>query len=289
MKRILVTGASGQLGKCIQNISNEFKDLNFLFTDREELDITNIAGLKKVVENNRISHIINCAAYTAVDLAESNEKAAVKINSEALAVLAKVSSENDVELFHISTDFVFDGAKVSPYLESDTPNPLGVYGSSKLRGELAITKRWHKHFIIRTSWLYSEFGNNFMKTMLRLGFEREELGVVSDQFGAPTYAKTLAKVILTIIVNNNSDYGLFHFSNKGETSWYGFAKSIFELSNINIHLSPIKTEEYPTPAKRPAYSVLNTEKIQSFMDFEIPHWHEDLKLALNNLERINTN
>ena len=280
---VLVTGANGQLGQSIQFIASIHQNIEFVYTDFQELDITNIENCKEVFSKHKPNYCINTAAYTAVDKAESESEKAHLINVVGAENLAKICKENNVVLVHISTDFIFDGKKETPYTELDIPNPTGVYGQTKLDGEIAIQNTWEKHFIVRTSWVYSQFANNFMKTMLRLGSERDSLSVVDDQIGTPTNAVDLAEVLLKIINSCHSElvsesyYGVFNFSNEGQCSWFDFAKEIFELNNISINLQPIPTKSYPTPAKRPAYSVLDKSKIKNTFGIEIDNWETSLK------------
>jgi len=281
MRNVLVTGSNGQLASCIKDLAKEQKGLHFIYTDYQELDICNLKQVDKFFKTNqKIDYCINCAAYTAVDKAESDAEKAFEINANGAKNLALVCDEQGAVLIHISTDFVFDGDKTEPYIETDTPKPISVYGASKLKGEVEIQKTLKKHFIIRTSWLYSEHGTNFMKTMLRLAETRDEISVVSDQIGTPTYAGDLADVILKIISSKNTNFGLYHYSNEGQTSWYGFAKAIFEGSNLKIKTTPIKTEAYPTPAKRPVYSVMDKTKIKSITGIETRNWQDSLKKAI---------
>jgi dTDP-4-dehydrorhamnose reductase len=282
MKTVLVTGGNGQLATCMKQVVKQVENLKFIFKNSTELDITDKKKVNSFFSENSIDYCFNCAAYTAVDTAESNSETAFKINSEAVKNLAQVCKENQSTLIHISTDFVFDGENTQPYKESDIPNPKSVYGASKLQGEKKIQSVLKEHYIIRTSWLYSEFGNNFMKTMLRLSVDRESLGVVNDQIGTPTYAIDLAKIVLKIINQGSKDYGTYHYSNQGTITWYDFAKEIFKQRDLKIDLKPILTKEYPTPAKRPKYSVLDTTKIKDTFQIEIPNWKESLGLSLNN-------
>ena len=280
---VLVTGASGQLGQALQSIAYQYAEIEFQFYTSSELDITNLENCKTIFAEVIPDFCINAAAYTAVDKAESEPEKARVINVGGPRNLAIVCKEFGVVLLHISTDFIFDGTATKPYTEEDSPNPTGVYGQTKLDGEKAIQAIWEKHFIIRTSWVYSEFGNNFMKTMLRLGSERDALSVVNDQIGTPTNAVDLAKALLKIIKSchaefiSASHYGVYNFSNEGQCSWYDFAKKIFEISKININLKPIPTSSYPTPAKRPAYSVLNKNKIKEVFKIHVLAWDERLK------------
>jgi dTDP-4-dehydrorhamnose reductase len=284
MYNILVTGGNGQLGSELKEIASNYQDYNFLFTDVKDLDITNHAAVNEFVEMNKINVIINCAAYTAVDKAEEQGDLAKAINHLAVANFAKIAKDNHIKLIHISTDYVFDGTNYKPYVESDTPNPQSVYGQTKLDGELALQRiNPANAIIIRTSWVYSKFGNNFVKTMLRLGKERDELNVVADQIGTPTHAADLAKAILTSIPQiNNETVEVYHYSNEGVCSWYDFAKAIFELYKISINLGPIESTQYPTPAERPYYSVLNKKKIKDTYQIEIPFWKDSLIGCLKN-------
>ncbi len=283
MKTVLVTGGDGQLATCMKRVVEKVENLKFIFKNATDLDITDKKLVTLYFTENSIDYCVNSAAYTAVDTAESNSELAFKINSEAVKNLAEICKENQSILIHISTDFVFDGSNDQPYKESDIPNPKSIYGASKLQGEKEIQLILKEHFILRTSWLYSEFGNNFTKTMLKLSEERDSLSVVNDQIGTPTYAVDLANVVLKIIKESSRDFGLYHYSNKGSISWYDFAKEIFKQRDIKIDLKPILTKEYPTPAKRPAYSVLDTTKIKDTFQIEIPNWKESLGVALNKL------
>jgi len=283
---ILVTGANGQLGSEIKVLSKNYP-YHFFFTDKDKLDITKKEEIEKFIKENDIDLIINCAAYTAVDKAEEEKGLTDLINHQAVKYLAEISKENDITLIHISTDYVFDGKNYKPYKEDDKTNPQGIYGLTKLKGEEAFINSNARGIIIRTSWVYSSFGNNFVKTMLRLK-DRKELSVVFDQIGTPTYARDLAKAILEIIDKNyeklnNFKAEIFHYSNEGICSWYDFAKAIFDIKDINIKINPIETKEYPTPAKRPHYSVLNKSKIKKEFNIEIPYWRESLKKCLKEI------
>ena len=282
MINILVTGGNGQLAKCISDIESNTPNLNVIYTDYLELDITKLDEVEDFFNKNNFDYTINCAAYTAVDKAESDEENAIKVNEIGAKNLAIACHKNKVILIHVSTDFVFDGNKSIAYKESDPTNPKGVYGVTKLNGEQSIIQNLEHYFIIRTAWLYSEYGNNFMKTMIRLSKDRNELSVVEDQIGTPTYASDLAKVILEIVISKNSQYGMYHYSNEGVASWYDFAKAIFDERKTNIKLSPIKSEAYPTPAKRPHFSVLDKTKIKAKLNIDIPYWRDSLKKALKN-------
>lgn len=285
---VLVTGANGQLGQSIKFIANKYPKIQFIYTDFDEMDITNIESCTNAFLKYKPQFCINTAAYTAVDKAESEPEKAHLINSIGPENLAKVCKEYDTILLHISTDFIFDGTSKTPYLESDLPNPQSVYGQTKLEGEIAIQNTWEKHFIIRTSWVYSQFGTNFMKTMLRLASERDSLSVVSDQIGTPTNAVDLAECLLTIIsfdfrLLTFDCYGIYNYSNEGVCSWYDFAAAIFHQKEIKIDLKPIPTSAYPTPAKRPAYSVLDKKKIKDTFNIEISEWKASLVKGINQL------
>lgn len=284
MLNVLVTGSKGQLGSELEELSSAYKH-NFFFTDRDELDITIQENINRFVELNNINIIINCAAYTAVDKAESEVALALKINSKAVKSLAEVSKEKAIKLIHISTDYVFNGENFIPYVETDNTNPNSVYGESKLSGEKALLEiNPRNSIIIRTSWVYSSFGTNFVKTMLRLGKEKELLGVIYDQVGTPTYARDLAKVILNILPKiKNDTVEVYHYTNEGVLSWYDFAKEIMKMAKIDCKINPIETKEYPTPAKRPHYSLLNKVKIKEKFNIEIPYWKDSLSECLEKL------
>ncbi|MFN7044729.1 MAG: dTDP-4-dehydrorhamnose reductase [Flavobacterium sp.] len=276
---VLVTGANGQLGQSIRFIADKHPNIQFVYTDFQEMDITSLESCQTVFSKYKPQFCINTAAYTAVDKAESEAEKAHLINAVGPENLATVCKEYDTILLHISTDFIFDGTSTTPYLESYIPNPQSVYGQTKLDGEIAIQKKWEKHFIIRTSWVYSQFGANFMKTMLRLASERESLSVVNDQIGTPTNAVDLAEVLIKLIQSSNhsSSFGIYNFSNEGVCSWYDFAKEIFRINNISINLQAIPSSAYPTPAQRPAYSVLDKSKIKEVFGVEIKNWEESLR------------
>lgn len=276
---VLVTGANGQLGQSIRFIADKHPNIQFVYTDFQEMDITSLESCQTVFSKYKPQFCINTAAYTAVDKAESEAEKAHLINAVGPENLATVCKEYDTILLHISTDFIFDGTSTTPYLESNIPNPQSVYGQTKLDGEIAIQKNWEKHFIIRTSWVYSQFGANFMKTMLRLASERESLSVVNDQIGTPTNAVDLAEVLIKLIQSSNhsSSFGIYNFSNEGVCSWYDFAKEIFRINNISINLQAIPSSAYPTPAQRPAYSVLDKSKMKEVFGVEIKNWEESLR------------
>jgi dTDP-4-dehydrorhamnose reductase len=275
---ILVTGGNGQLGSELKELEIKFPQYHFVFTDVEMLDICNHQAVASFIEVNQITTIINCAAYTAVDKAEEQFELADKINHLAVANFAQIARDKNIQLVHISTDYVFDGTSHKPYTETVTPNPRSVYGKTKLDGELAMQKINPKNsIIIRTSWVYSQFGNNFVKTMLRLGKAHKKLSVVADQIGTPTNAADLAKAILTILPKiNNKTVDLFHYSNEGICSWYDFANTIFQIEGLSVRLTPIETKDYPTPAERPFYSVLNKRKIKEVYKITIPYWRDSL-------------
>ena len=277
---VLVTGANGQLGQAIQSVVGNYPSIDFVFCGSSVLNITDISNCEAVFKKYKPQFCINAAAYTAVDKAELEPEKANAINVVGAENLAAICKTHDTILLHVSTDFVFDGLATEPYSEEAVPNPTGVYGLTKLQGEQAIQNTWEKHFIIRTSWVYSQFANNFMKTMLRLASERDNLSVVSDQIGTPTNAVDLAEALLKIITFCQTEpvevFGIYNFSNEGQCSWYDFAAEIFSVNNISINLQPIPTTAYPTPAKRPAYSVLDKSKIKRVFGVEVKDWKESL-------------
>lgn len=280
---ILITGCNGQLGNEMQLLQAKYAQHTWFNTDVNELDITDKDAIERFVEANHIDGVVNCAAYTAVDKAESDPLLAKKLNADAPAFLAEAVGMRGGWIVQVSTDYVFDGTKHTPYVETDSTCPNSVYGQTKLEGEQAVTKLCPNAMIIRTAWLYSEFGNNFVKTMIRLGKEREQLGVIFDQVGTPTYAHDLASVIMTAI-DKGIKPGIYHFSNEGVTSWYDFTKSIHRIAGINTcHVMPLHTAEYPTPASRPAYSVLDKTKIKEAYSINIPHWEESLAKCIAKL------
>lgn len=281
-KIVLVTGAYGQLGNELQAIASHFPSLQILFTGRNELDITDKNSVEKYFESNAPQVAINCAAYTAVDKAESESEKAQLINVTATGYLADACRHLNIPFIHISTDFVYDGKKSQPYLETDAVNPLGVYAKTKLEGEQRALQKHKKTIVIRTSWVYSSFGNNFVKTMLRLGKEKPELRVVNDQTGSPTYARDLADTLLkiTLLCEAINQYGIFHYSNEGAITWCEFAKTILELKGIETPVHPITTQEFPTPAQRPAYSVMSKEKIIKTFGIRPLPWKQSLAECL---------
>nr|WP_179344629.1 dTDP-4-dehydrorhamnose reductase [Winogradskyella ursingii] len=288
MKTILVTGKGGQLAQCIRDASSKYSNFKFIFKSSTELDITNNIKVNSFFSSvYKIDYCINCAAYTAVDKAETNIDEAIEVNIEGPKNLANACLKNGAILIHISTDFVFDGKRSIPYAENSKTNPLGIYGKTKLEGENIVTEILDQHFIIRTSWLYSEYGSNFVKTMLNLVQKKDELSIVGDQIGSPTYAKNLADAILKFVYTQSNNYGMYHFSNRGQCSWHDFAKEVFNLSNNKIKLNKILSKAYPTPAIRPNYSVLDSSKIQRELNIEIPNWKESLAQCIGNLTSKN--
>ncbi len=280
---ILITGCNGQLGNEMQLLEAAYPQYQFFNTDAKELDITDKDAINSYVDTHAIDVIVNCAAYTAVDKAENDRQQATALNAEAPAYLAAAMSRRGGALIQISTDYVFDGTHHVPYVETDTPCPDSVYGSTKLAGEIAAQHICPRTMIIRTAWLYSTFGNNFVKTMIRLGREKNELGVIFDQIGSPTYAADLAALIMTAI-NKGIVPGVYHFSNEGVISWYDFTKAIHRIAGIkDCHVRPIHTEEYPTPAKRPHYSVLDKTKVKQTFGIEVPYWEDSLEDCIKKL------
>ena len=278
---ILVTGADGQVGQELQLLSKKYP-YNFIFATKKMLDITDNRLLNLFFERNKIDIIINCAAYTAVDLAESNPIQAYAINHHAVEKLSNIAKIYSIKLIHISTDYVFDGKNHKPYCEGDTPNPYGVYATSKYLGEQSLININPKNsIIIRSSWIYGKFGGNFLKTILRLANEKKSLRIVFDQIGTPTYSKDLATVILDILPKiKNESVELFHYSNEGIASWYDFAKEILDIKKLKNNIYAIETIEYPTPVNRPHFSVLNKNKIKQTFEITIPHWKDSLKKCL---------
>lgn len=286
MKTILVTGANGQLGNSIRLKANQHPQYNFLFTDVDTLDITDAAAVKAMVKDNQVNYILNCAAYTAVDKAEDNEDLCRRLNCDAVHVLGEAAREAKAKIIHVSTDYVFSGTNYRPYKETDDTRPVSAYGRTKLAGEEALVKVCPDAVIIRTAWLYSEFGNNFVKTVLRLGKERDQLGFVFDQAGTPTYAGDLAEAILTVVTADEKGTfvpGIYHYSNEGVCSWYDFTVKVLQIAGIECNVRPIETKDYPTRAVRPPYSVLNKGKIKETYGITIPHWEESLRICLKQL------
>lgn len=280
---ILITGCNGQLGNELQLLEAKYQQHTFFNTDVNELDITNQLAVDDYVFRNQIDCVINCAAYTAVDKAEEQKELCTTLNTVAPSYLAAAVEKRGGCMIQISTDYVFDGTHSTPYVETDTPAPNSVYGCTKLAGELGVTKFCKKSIVIRTAWLYSTFGNNFVKTMLRLGRERKELGVVADQIGSPTYAADLAAAIMTIVEKGGKP-GVYHYTNEGVASWYDFTKAIHRMAGIkDCNVKPIHTSDYPTAATRPAYSVLDKKKITDDYQLTIPHWEEALQRCMDSL------
>ncbi|MFL2612350.1 MAG: dTDP-4-dehydrorhamnose reductase [Flavobacteriaceae bacterium] len=288
--RILITGSNGQLGSEIESIYSTYKNIECIFKDLPELDICDAYSLNALIIDERINAVINCAAYTAVDEAEENIEIARRVNATGVSNLIEALDKVNGKLIHISTDYVFDGNNSQPYRESDQVCPIGVYGETKRAGELAVINSEIDAIVIRTSWLYSAFGNNFLKTMLRLGRDNESLNVISDQIGTPTYAKNLAKTCLDILLISDSERiskkgKIYHYSNKGVASWYDFAVLIMELAELKCKINPIQTKDYPTSAKRPHYSVLSKKKIKTDFKVDIPNWKESLKECIIKLKQ----
>lgn len=281
--KIVVLGASGQLGSCLKKVSTERNLTDISFPSEEFANILDKDLLDQLLATEKPQFVINCAAYTAVDKAEDDVDTCRKVNRDGAAYIAEVCRKYGAALIHVSTDFVFKGDVPKLLSETDPADPENVYGLTKLEGEAAIAAILPEHYTIRTSWLYSEFGNNFVKTMLRLGREREQLGVIVDQVGSPTYAIDLANTILDIIESGNTSYGIYHYSNEGVTSWYDFAKAVFDLSETSVKLNPVKTSEYVTRAVRPAYSVMDKSKIKSTFGISIPYWRDSLGICVDRL------
>ena len=291
MKTIFVAGANGQVGQELRTLAPHYPTFKFLFTDLPELSITDETALQNYLLDKDLDYVINCAAYTAVDKAESDISTAQKVNVDGVQNLAKTCVLRNIPLIHFSTDYVYHNDQNTPFKEGDPTNPQGVYAKTKLEGDLKASQIHVNTMIVRTSWVYSSFGHNFVKTMLRLGRERDQLNVIFDQIGSPTYARDLAKMILDLLQSVESGEieasqlsGVFHYSNEGVCSWYDFAKAIFELSEINCQVNPIETKDYPTPARRPHFSLLNKEKIRKTFDLEIPYWRDSLKACLQKLQ-----
>ena len=280
MKSVLVTGANGQLGVALRNLQDSFDGFDIFFTDVDTLDICDKAQIEAFVKSHCIDTIVNCAAYTAVDKAEDETELCMRINCDAVRYIGEVAASAGAKVIHVSTDYVFDGCALSPYREDGSTNPTSAYGASKLAGEQALLAVCTDSVIIRTAWLYSETGSNFVKTMLRLGKECDSLGVVADQKGTPTYAGDLANAIKAVLISEKFIPGIYHYTNEGICTWYDFAVKIFEIANIICDVKPLTTAEYPTRAKRPAYSVLDKSKIKEAYGMRIPIWENGLERCL---------
>lgn len=283
MSKVLVLGSQGQLGQELKALAKD----TFIYLNRADLDLSNFKEVENYFNQNSYDVIINCAAYTAVDMAEQEMETANRVNHEFVKLISEISKKHHTKLIHISTDYVFDGHHYTPYCEDDTTNPQTVYGKTKRDGELAMLSiNPQNSIIIRTSWVYSSFGNNFVKTMLKLAKDRDTLGVIYDQVGTPTYAKDLAQVIIDIYLQiNNQVVEIYHYSNEGACSWYDFAQSIFDYEGITCKVNALQTYEYPTPATRPAYSILHKYKIKKAFNVTVPHWQKSLKECLDLLKK----
>ncbi|OOQ56447.1 dTDP-4-dehydrorhamnose reductase [Mucilaginibacter pedocola] len=287
MTKTIIFGASGQLGQCFKKLAAD-KNLDFfIFPDETEANILDVEGLAKLFDKHKPAYAVNCAAYTAVDKAEDETELAEKINKTGVENIAKLCGEHGTTLIQVSTDFVFKGDISSPLTEEDETLPISVYGQTKLDGEKVIPPLTDKYFIVRTAWLYSEFANNYVKTMLKLGSERPELKIIADQAGTPTYAIDLADCIITIITSGSTAYGIYHYSNEGIASWYDFSKAIFDLSGTEVKVIPIPTSGYPTKATRPQYSVMDKTKIKTTFGIEVPYWRDSLKVCIGKIKQQN--
>jgi dTDP-4-dehydrorhamnose reductase len=285
MSKILVIGAGGQLGQCLKTVAERRGINDIVFPVEQDADILNESGLNDLLAKEKPAYVINCAAYTAVDKAEDEVDLAKAINETGAAYLASACSINGATLVHVSTDFVFEGDEVKLLQEDDEAKPINVYGVTKLGGEKAVVAKLPAHFIIRTSWLYSEYANNFVKTMLKLGAERDELSIIADQVGTPTYAIDLANAIFDVITSSSTTYGVYHYSNEGVTSWFDFAKAIFDISETEVKVNPIPGSAYPTKAIRPAFSVMNKSKIKNTFNIEIPYWRDSLVECIKQINK----
>lgn len=283
-KKVLVFGGNSQLAQCIKHLEHGFLNLDINYLSMSEGDIACLSSLELAFTSFQPNVVVNCAAYTAVDLAEDEVEKAIQVNSNGPGNLAKLSKKYDALLIHISTDFVFEGNKSIPLTEKDSTHPLNTYGKTKLDGEKNVVEKTERFYILRTSWLYSEFGNNFVKTMLRLGSEKSKLDVVNDQIGTPTYAVDLARIILKIAERTKFIYGVYHYSNEGVASWYDFAHSIFKLAKLKLELNPVSSKSYITKAVRPCFSVMDKNKIKAHLNIQIPHWQDSLEDCLTTLK-----
>jgi len=284
MKTILITGSKGQLGNEMQQAATRYPQFNYIYTDVDELDICDKVALDAFVKTNSVNFIVNCAAYTAVDKAEDDVELCYKINSDAVRNIGEVAASNSIKVVHVSTDYVFDGTNHIPYTEIQEVSPATVYGKSKLAGEEALLESCKDSVIIRTAWLYSSFGNNFVKTMIKLGTERDSLNVIFDQIGSPTYAADLAEAIMKVISSEKFVAGIYHFSDEGVCSWYDFTKTIHKIAGITCNVQPIESKDFPARTPRPHYSVLNKAKIKSTYGITIPHWEESLEKCIKILQ-----
>lgn len=284
MKKILVTGCNGQLGRSLRREFDKESDIEAVYTDHDTLDITDERSVSRMLEDGKFDVVVNCAAYTAVDNAESDSVKAALLNTGAVGILGKAAVKNGAKVIHISTDYVFSGQNFRPYEENDEPYPQGMYGRTKLEGEALLTSFCQNSIIIRTAWLYSEYGKNFVKTMLALADNKPEINVVADQIGTPTYAGDLAAAILAVIKSESWKPGIYHYTDEGVASWYDFTKAIMEMSGKDTKVNPIPTSDYPTPAKRPLYSVLSKQKIKNTFGLTIPYWRDSLRKCLNNMD-----
>lgn len=286
MKKILVMGAGGQLGQCLKTVAEHRGITDIVFPAEQDANILNQDALVALFESEKPNFVINCAAYTAVDKAEDEIELSKAINETGAGYLAKACAKHGATLVHTSTDFVFEGNIVKLLKEEDEANPINVYGKTKLDGEKLVASLLKEHFIIRTSWLYSEYANNFVKTMFKLGTERDELNIIADQVGTPTYAIDLANVIFDVIESGSKAYGVYHYSNEGVTSWFDFATAIFDISKTQVKVNPIPGSAYPTKASRPAFSVMDKSKIKTTFNINIPYWRDSLTACINKLEQL---
>ncbi|SFA42402.1 dTDP-4-dehydrorhamnose reductase [Pedobacter suwonensis] len=285
MSKILVIGAGGQLGQCLKVVAERRGITEIVFPAEQDANILNESGLNDLLAKEKPGFVVNCAAYTAVDKAEDEADLSKSINETGAAYLASSCLANGATLIHVSTDFVFEGNDVKLLKEDDEAKPINVYGVTKLDGEKAVASILPAHFIIRTSWLYSEYANNFVKTMLKLGAERDELNIIADQVGTPTYAIDLANAIYDIIESGETSYGIYHYSNEGVTSWFDFAKAIFDVSQTQVKVNPISGSAYPTKALRPAFSVMDKTKIKETFNIEIPYWRDSLVACIKQINK----
>jgi dTDP-4-dehydrorhamnose reductase len=280
---ILVLGGTGQLGQCLGKVASQRNITSITFADEIVGNILDVDVLEKLFSQEKPTHVINCAAYTAVDKAEDEVELSRKINRDGAENIAKLCAKFDATMLQVSTDFIFEGNVPALLTETDPTVPISIYGLTKLEGEKAVEAILEKYYIVRTAWLYSEFANNFMKTMIKLGTDRDSLGIIADQVGTPTYGVDLAGALLDIIASEKNAYGIYHYSNEGAISWYDFAQAIFELANIEVSVKPLKTSEYPTKATRPAFSVMDKSKIKNTFGISVPYWRDSLKVAISAL------